>query len=142
MIDNSRTSFIKDGKNYLISVREYDDGFSDFKSAKEQVEVVWKKLEARELSGTDKQKTSHLLKPKNWRTMINAGTDREKDKSGDDSGPDGKSAPICALQVCNKPCPWDDKGKKWWKFFTPAHLQKAKEQSHRWYSRCPGLRKS
>ena len=133
---------IKDDKNYLICVREYDNGFSDFKSARAQVETVWRKPETRESSGTDRQKTAHLLKPKNWRTMINAGTDREKDKSGDDSGPDGKSAPICALQVCNKPCPWDDKGKKWWKFFTPAHLQKAKEQSQRWYSRCPGLRKS
>jgi hypothetical protein len=80
VIDNLKTSFIKDDKSYLVSTREYDDGFSDFKSAKEQVEVVWKKLETRELSGTDKQKTSHLLKPKNWRTLINTTKDREKDK--------------------------------------------------------------
>jgi hypothetical protein len=78
-----RTSFIKDDKNYLISVREYDDGFSDYKSAEAQVETVWRKLETRELSGTDLQKTAHLLKPKNWRTMINAAVqEREKDKSG------------------------------------------------------------
>jgi hypothetical protein len=78
-----RTSFIKDEKNYLISVREYDDGFSDFKSAEAQVETVWRKPETRELSGTDRQKTAHLLKPKNWRTMIkeSAAKDREKDKS-------------------------------------------------------------
>jgi hypothetical protein len=51
-----------------------------------------------------------------------------KDSTEDDSGPDGKSAPMCALKDCNNPCPWDDKRKKWWKFCTPAHLQKAKEQ--------------
>jgi hypothetical protein len=48
VIDNPRTSFIKDDKNYLIGVREYDDGFSDFKSARDQVETVWRKLETRE----------------------------------------------------------------------------------------------
>jgi uncharacterized small protein (DUF1192 family) len=296
VIDNPKTSFIKDDKSYLVSTREYDDGFSDFKSAKEQVEVVWKKLETRELSGTDKQKTSHLLKPKNWRTLINATKDREKDKGvkidyvkvasvveysaynalfgqdiprsrdhrcrwcntfhkpdvncgptletklkskeeieklvqnvsimtkilekaqdkrsgeedkkltefikraneiatrlqapsakshdgkakflpnrvpadchhwtrtgrchandkgncrfnhdeakkGDgkardstdaDSGPDGKSAPMCALKECNKPCPWDAKGGKYWKFCTPAHNQKAKEKDQ--HVACP-----
>jgi hypothetical protein len=40
VIDNPKTSFIKDDKSYLVSTREYDNGFSDFKSAKEQVEVV------------------------------------------------------------------------------------------------------
>jgi hypothetical protein len=50
-------------------MREYD-GFSDFKSAEARVETVWRKLETKELSGTDRQKTTHLLKPKNWRTMI------------------------------------------------------------------------
>jgi hypothetical protein len=29
VIDNPKTSFIKDDKSYLVSTREYDDGFSD-----------------------------------------------------------------------------------------------------------------
>jgi hypothetical protein len=43
VIDNPRTSFIKD-KNDLISVREYDDGFSDYKSAEAQVETANNKI--------------------------------------------------------------------------------------------------
>jgi hypothetical protein len=80
VIDNPKTSFIKEDKSYLVDTREYNDGFSDFKSAKAQVEVVWKKLETRELSGAEKQKTAHLLKPKNWRTLITTTKEREKDK--------------------------------------------------------------
>jgi len=82
VIDNSKSSFIKDDKSYLVSTREYDNGFSDFKSAKEQVEVVWKKLETRELSGTDKQKTSHLLKPKNWLEDIDQRHQRSREGLG------------------------------------------------------------
>ena len=44
VIDNPRTSFIKDDKNDLISVREYDDGFSDYKSAEAQVETAYNKI--------------------------------------------------------------------------------------------------
>ena len=44
VIDNPRTSFIKDDKNDLISVREYDDGFSDYKSAEAQVETANNKI--------------------------------------------------------------------------------------------------
>jgi hypothetical protein len=79
VIDNPRTSFIKDDKKYLISVREYDDVFSDYKSAEVQVR---RKLETKELSGTDRQETAHLLKPKNLKTMMKesaAAKDREKD---------------------------------------------------------------
>ena len=68
VIDNPKTSFIKTDKSYLVSVREYNDGFSDFKSAQAQVQVVWKELETRELSGDEKQKRAHMLKPQNWRT--------------------------------------------------------------------------
>jgi hypothetical protein len=79
VIDNPKTSFIKADKSYLVSAREYNDGFSDFKSAKAQVEVVWQKLETRELSGDEKQKSAHMLKPRNWRTLIPTTKDREKD---------------------------------------------------------------
>jgi hypothetical protein len=80
VIDNPKTSFIKTDKSYLVSTYEYNDGFSDFKSAKAQVEVVWKKLEIRELSGDEKQKRAHMLKPQNWRTLITTTKDSEKDK--------------------------------------------------------------
>jgi len=78
VIDNPKTSFINADKSYLVSVREYNDGFSDFKSAQAQVQVVWKELETRELSGDEKQKRAHLLKPRNWRTLIPK--DRKKDQ--------------------------------------------------------------
>ncbi len=77
VIDNPKTPFIKADKSYLVSARKYNDGFSDFKSAEAQVQVVWKELEARELSGDEKQKSAHLLKPRNWKTLIPK--DREKD---------------------------------------------------------------
>ena len=77
VIDNPKTPFIKADKSYLVSARKYNDGFSDFKSAEAQVQVVWKELETRELSGDEKQKSAHLLKPRNWKTLIPK--DREKD---------------------------------------------------------------
>jgi len=77
VIDNPKTPFIKADKSYLVSARKYNDGFSDFKSAQAQVQVVWKELETRELSGDEKQKSAHLLKPRNWRTLIPK--DSEKD---------------------------------------------------------------
>ena len=46
VIDNPRTSFIKDDKNYLISVCKYDNCFRDYKSAEAQVR---QKLETKEL---------------------------------------------------------------------------------------------
>ena len=52
VIDNPRTSFIKDDKNYLISVCKYDNCFRDYKSAEAQVR---RKLETKELSGTNLQ---------------------------------------------------------------------------------------
>jgi hypothetical protein len=35
---------------------------------------------------------------------------------------------MCVLKDCNVPCPWDDNYKKWWKYCTPAHNQKAREE--------------
>jgi len=64
VIDNPKTSFIKEDKSYLVGAREYNDGFSDFKSAKEQVEVVWKKLETRELSGPRNRKRHTCSSPR------------------------------------------------------------------------------
>jgi hypothetical protein len=56
------------------------------------------------------------------------GVGNVKDATDADSGPDGKSAPMCALKDCNKPCPWDAKSEKYWMFCTPAHNQKAREK--------------
>jgi hypothetical protein len=42
---------------------------------------------------------------------------------------------MCVLKECNKPCPWDAKGGKYWKFCTPAHNQKAKEKDQ--HVACP-----
>jgi hypothetical protein len=49
------------------------------------------------------------------------GSRKAKDSKDADSSPDGKTAPLCALKECNKPCPWDPQDGKFWKFCTSAH---------------------
>jgi uncharacterized small protein (DUF1192 family) len=63
------------------------------------------------------------------------GDGKARDSTDADSGPDGESAPMCALKECNKSYPWDAKGGKYWKFCTPAHNQKAKEKDQ--HVACP-----
>jgi len=62
------------------------------------------------------------------------GSRKAKDSKDADSSPDGKTAPLCALKECNKPCPWDPQAGKFWKFCTQAHK---KEQDK--HVACPAI---
>ena len=50
-------------------MREYDEGMTDFESAAKQIEEIWRKMEIRELSGAEGQKSLHTKTILNWKTL-------------------------------------------------------------------------
>ena len=70
-------------------MREYDEWMTDFESAAAQIEEIWQKMENRELSGTEGQKSLHKKVPLNWKSLRKGALrkeapakDRDKEKHG------------------------------------------------------------
>lgn len=83
VLNSPKTAFIKEDKEYFIQERSYDDGFSDYKSAAEQVDKIWLLMGERERTAYDpKRRNAAQLQPKKWKTLMknNTGNDEKHPK--------------------------------------------------------------
>ena len=69
VLANPSTAYIKADKSHLQVMREYDEGMTDFQSAAAHIEEIWRKLEVRELSGAEGQKSLHTKPTLNWKNL-------------------------------------------------------------------------